>query len=245
MIQPIESPQNAKFKTLQTLLEGRGIKKAGQALISGAKLVNEFLAQHPTLALELLLPPKAVAPALPTHIKVFQLASPLFRELDAMGTHSPLLVVGISPLPNWQSEAPRGLELIVALSDPGNLGAMLRSAEAFGVSKVILTQESCTPFLPRAIRASSGACFRLKLESTGPLAELSLQDAYVLDMQGTDLAGFQWPANVHLVLGEEGRGIPENLKLKSLKIGMAGQVESLNAMAAASIALFTYRSQNK
>lgn len=240
----IESRSNAKFKAWCTLLEGRGIKKAGRALISGRKLVDEFLARTPELAEDLLIPPKGDELVPPSGVRVHHLSSPLFRELDVMGTATPLLVVRTEPLADWQAEPARGLQLIVALSDPGNLGALLRSAEAFSVSRVILTEEACSPFLPKSIRASGGASLRLKLARTGPLSKLQLADAYALDMGGEDLSRFTWPKDLYLLLGEEGRGVPETLALRRLSIPMGGQTESLNATTAAAIAMFSYRGQN-
>jgi TrmH family RNA methyltransferase len=240
-VNEITSAQNPKFKSWSALIEARGIKKAQRAIVSGRKLVNEFLKQNPSGAEDLLCPPKSEEVTIPKHVKSYRLASPIFKQLDVMGTKAPLLVVKLSQLETWSPRAPQGLELIVALSDPGNLGALLRSAEAFGVSRVILTEESCSPFLPKAIRAGSGANFRIPLATAGPLAELNVPNAYCLDMNGQDLGQFAWPKNLYLILGEEGRGVPQSLKAQALSIPMAGQVESLNAMAAASIALFSYR----
>ncbi len=240
----IESRSNAKFKAWCTLLDGRGIKKAGRALISGRKLVDEFLARAPELAEDLLVPPKGDELVPPAGVRVHHLSSPLFRELDVMGTGTPLLIVRTEPLADWQSEPPQGLQLIVALSDPGNLGALLRSAEAFSVSRVILTEEACSPFLPKSIRASGGASLRLSLARTGPLAKLQISDAFALDMGGEDLSRFTWPKNLYLLLGEEGRGVPEGLGLRRLSIRMGGHTESLNATTAAAIAMYSYRGQN-
>jgi TrmH family RNA methyltransferase len=238
----IESRGNIKFKAWAALLDARGIKKAGQALISGGKLVEEFLRQNPSAAEDLIVPMNLEAPSLPAHIRVHHLATPLFKELDVLGTKAPLLVVRTPELDTWKGEAPRGLELIVALSDPGNLGALLRSAEAFGVTRVILTQEACSPFLPKAIRAASGATFRLPLASTGPLAGVRANPGFSLDMHGEDLAQFHWPRDLYLVLGEEGRGLPAELGLDRLSIPMQGRSESLNATTAAAIAMFSYAS---
>lgn len=237
----ILSPQNAKFKVWSSLLEARGIRKNARALVAGRKLVREFLEQNPAQAEELLVSIKGEGISVPKHVKTYSLATPLFKELDVMGTKAPLLVVKTPALEKWQPDGPKGIELIVALSDPGNLGALLRSAEAFGVSRIILTEEACSPFLPKALRAGSGANFRLPLVTTGPLKELKLNSGFALNMDGEDLTKFHWPRDLYLVLGEEGRGLPESLNLTSLSIKMAGQVESLNAMAAASVALFSYR----
>ncbi len=235
----ITSAQNGKYRRWLSLLESKGIKKEGAALVSGEKLVQELIADSPDLIEEILLPPKAKAEATPFPTTL--LASPLFRELDVIGTHSPLAVIKTKPIPEWEPGPPAGLELIVSLSDPSNLGALLRSAEAFGATRVILTKECASPYLPKALKAASNATFRVKLASTGSLKDLKIENAFGLDMEGEDLAQFTWPRDAHLILGEEGQGLPPTLNIKRLKIAMSGKIESLNATVAASIALFSYR----
>ena len=169
-----------------------------------------------------------------------RLAAPLFKALDVIGTNSPLAVIAAPELARWSPAPPRGLELILALSDPNNLGACLRSAEAFGVSRVILTEECSSPYLPRALRASVGSSLRVPMVRTGRLSDLTLSDVVGLDAGGTPLDQFAWPNDLYLALGEEGRGLPANLSGPRLSIPMRGAVESLNATVAASLALYAY-----
>jgi len=236
----ISSAQNPKYKRWLSLTESKGIKKEGLALVSGEKLVREYLKESPGTIEEILLPPKAKH-IFPTSFRQTGLSSPLFKAVDILGTHSPLLVVRVPTLPIWNHEPPRGLELIVGLGDPSNLGALLRSAEAFGVTRVILTRECASPYLPKALKAAANAAFRLKLATTDSLKELKVENAFGLDMQGEDLSQFRWPKNCYLILGEEGQGLPKELPIKKLAIPMKGQLESLNATVAASIAMYTYR----
>jgi len=236
----ISSPHNPHFKRWQSLLESKGIKKEGLALVSGEKLILELIQQDPSRIEEILLPPKKDFNGDPK-LRTTRLSSPLFNALDVIGTHSPLAVVRIAPLPEWRQEPPKGLELIVSLSDPANLGALLRSAEAFAVSRVILTRECASPYLPKAVKAASLATFRLNLAVTGSIRELKIENALALHMEGEDISTFTWPKDVYLILGEEGQGLPEQLKVKRLKLAMAGQLESLNATVAASLAMYTYR----
>lgn len=241
----IESKQNAKFKKWQSLLQAKGIKEESQALLSGEKLIREFIEAHPASARELLLPPKGKPlSSAPAHLKNYRLSKPLFDEIDTIGTHTSVLVVDVEPLSKYSPTPPRGLELVVALSDPGNLGAVLRSAEAFGARRVILTREAASPFLPKALRASSGASFRVPLAQAGPLCEFSGSPSFALDMEGEDLSKFKWPKDLFLILGEEGRGIPDGLSFGKLSIRMQGPTESLNAVVAASIALHAFTSKN-
>ncbi len=234
----ITSPHNSKFRRWQSLLESKGIKKEGLCLVSGEKMVRELFAQQPDLIQEFILPPKIDWDfAIP---KSYRLTSPMFKSLDVLGTHSPLAVVRLPNPVEWDVDPPKGLELIIALQDPANLGALLRSADAFGVRRVILTKESASPYLPKALKAASLSTFRLDIRFTGSIHELKVQDAFALDMEGETLSTFEWPKNAYLILGEEGQGIPQQLQIKRLRIPMTAKVESLNATVAASIALHSY-----
>ena len=246
---PIESAQNPRFKLWRALLESRGIKKHGRFLLAGRKSVPEALARHPDLFEAVLArdPAQLAGLALPSAIEPFVLAGALFDELDVAGTGVPLLV-GLAPaLPAADLAAPpRGLELVCALGDPDNLGALLRSAAAFGASRVILLREAAHPFHPKCLRAGANAQFELELcqgpdwqalaTAAGPLL--------ALDGGGEDLGGFAWPQDLRLVLGEEGQGVPAALPARRLSIPTSGRVESLNATVAASVALYDwYRSR--
>lgn len=236
----ISSAQNPKYKRWLSLTESKGIKKEKLALVSGEKLVREILGEQPLIVEDILLPPKSKE-EFPANFRQTRLSSPLFKAIDVLGTHSSLLVVRLKEIPIWKNEAPSGLELVVALGDPSNLGALLRSAEAFGVSRVVLTKECASPFLPKALKAASNAAFRVPMALANSLSELKIESAIGLDMNGEELDQFQWPKNCYLVLGEEGQGLPP-LSMKKIKIPMAGKIESLNATIAASIAMYSYRS---
>src|SRR5262249_55489643 len=153
----IASRYNAHFKELKSMLEPKGAKKTGQALISGRKIVPEFIADA-TLGI-------AENGEWPSELEqpreIIGLDRALFKDLDIFGTHYPLLVHPIPKIANWTSSEPQGLEIVLSLQDPSNLGAALRSAEAFGARQVILLKECAFAFHPKAVRASSGSCFRL------------------------------------------------------------------------------------
>lgn len=241
----IDSSQNPQFKTWSGLLESRGIRKAGQFLLAGLKTVPEAITRWPALFTRILIRhPEWIADwPLPDHIQPVVLAGPLFRELDVSGTDYPILVgdlpaIGVTDL----SAPPAGLELVCALGDPANLGALLRSAAAFGVSKVILLEEAAHPFHPKCLRAASNAVFTLNIVRGGRWAGLdqAAGPLLALDAGGEELATFPWPENARLILGEEGQGVPAAVPARRLTIGNTGNVESLNATVAASIALFTY-----
>ena len=232
----IESPHNATFKRLLSLTTAKGLKEENLFLLSGTKLVKEFLA-NPTLDIVY-----AVHTAKHTPLDVdapsLCLASPLFDQLDIVGTHAPLLVLKQPSLPvldNLDGYTPRGIEVVAPTGDPSNLGALLRSCEAFGVPRVILTREAAHPFLPKAVKASAGSVLRVSLVQ-GPALASFPSTSLALDMHGEDINTFVWPKNGLLLLGEEGQGLNGAKAKTRLRIPTKG-VESLNVVVAASIAL--------
>jgi RNA methyltransferase, TrmH family len=244
MIQ-ISSSSNEKFRTWESLLSSKGIKEHGLFLLSGEKLVREFLKKPSSQVVAEIIPKSGKA--LFELSENFELSMELFNELDELGTHFNLLVLKTPEILNYDIKSePKGLEVLCPLGDPANVGALIRSAEGFGASKVILTQESANPFLPKSVKASSGSILRMALVKAPALANLqSSHNVVVLDAGGDSLANFQWPENIRLLVGEEGQGMKNlsaNLKTKVLSIDTVG-VESLNAVVAASVAMFDYRSK--
>jgi TrmH family RNA methyltransferase len=168
----------------------------------------------------------------------------LFDILDEFGTHAPLLVLPTPELPAFDSAvAPAGVEVLVASQDPSNLGAILRSALAFGARQVVLLQECAHPFLPKVMRASAGANFKLPL-ARGPSIRDVEGAAIALDMSGAPIDAFAFPRDCRLLLGEEGAGIPATFKGLRVAIPISGEADSLNVAVAAGIALAAYRRQH-
>lgn len=241
----IESAQNATFKLWDGLQDGRGIRKAGQFILAGRKTVPEALSRWPDRFTALIATEEGEVAGwtLPPHLHRYRLSRPLFDRLDLSGTGFPLLVGTVPDTPAADlSTPPRGLELVCALSDPSNLGALLRSAAAFGVARVVLLEEAAHPFHPRCLRAASNAVFSLDIVK-GPRWEALNEAAgpvLALDAGGEDMAVFRWPHDLRLVLGEEGQGLPASLSVRRLSVPTTGAVESLNATVAASLALFSW-----
>jgi TrmH family RNA methyltransferase len=176
---------------------------------------------------------------------IFKLAKGLFNELDFVGTHFNLLLLELPEIESFdESEAPQGLELVCPLGDPGNLGAVIRSALAFNAKKIVLTEEAAFPYSPKVVKASAGAVLQMPIVRAGPLKNFAEKELYALDMVGSDISEFRWPKNMRLLIGEEGPGLKDMKGLMKLKIN-TGAVESLNATVAASIALYSYNQFTK
>jgi RNA methyltransferase, TrmH family len=236
----IESAQNNHYKLFKSLLSSKGIKQEQLFILSGKKLIEESIAQrHDLIVWEIVTGDYQPISNLPAD-KIIQLPNALFKELDVLGTYYNLLVM---KLPDFHqgdlNQLPQKAELILPLSDPGNLGAMIRSAVAFGVKKIWLTQEAAHPFLPKAIKASSGACFLTEFYSAPSIQEIR-SPCIALDAGGEILEDFQWPNHFRLLVGEEGKGVPKQIPITPISIRMEPGIESLNATVAMSIALHAW-----
>lgn len=140
--------------------------------------------------------------------------------------------------------------LLENLQDPGNLGTILRTAEALGVERVFLLGGCCDPLSPKVLRASMGAVFRMGLFRGAPaqeLAEVLGKHGYALhgavpDSGARRVTEIDFTKGRHaVIIGNEGSGLTEealSLCQDRVTIPMAGRAESLNAAAAATILLW-------
>lgn len=240
----ISSNTNTHFRRWMDLNTSRGIKKHQEFILMGEKLIHEFL-KNPNFKIisEIICegqnPLTTGRLSQSEKVTLFKLSKNLFREIDSIGTGYNLLILEPREIPALSEEKAQGLELICPLGDPTNLGALARSALAFGASKIILTEESCSPYLPKAIKASAGALLKLPLAKVGKFSDFitGRDDIFALDLKGENIARFPWPKNLYLAVGEEGPGFSGLQGLNKLSIPTQG-VESLNATVAVSIALY-------
>ncbi len=116
-------------------------------------------------------------PPPPSEITWLRLSEALFKELDVAGTHSPLLLVSVPAIAPWSDADPwpTGCTLFVPFQDPENVGAVIRSAAAFGVARVVLLKEAAHPFHPRSSRAAGTALFQVPIAQGPSLRDLRVQ----------------------------------------------------------------------
>lgn len=251
----ISSRENSHLKRWLDLDSSRGLKKHSEFFLMGEKLIAEYL-KNPSIKLKAEIIHEGLTPlsTIPHNyaklgrVPLFKLSKPLFNEVDFIGTHYNLFVLELPELENFDiSQSPEGMEVITPLGDPSNLGALIRSAAAFGASKVILSSEAANPYLPKSIKASAGAVlFSSIYKSSLSVAELANKSAsiHALDMNGENIEEIHWPKNLRLLIGEEGRGLPGDLVAKRICVP-TGKVESLNATVAASLALYSWHLAQK
>lgn len=242
----ITSASNPQFKIFKSLLTAKGIKENKLFILSGEKLIAEFLKNPPLgFHVEYVLFDDEIK--FQTQAKVTKLSRELFHELDLLGTHAALLVIAFQEFATIDlSTTPEGLQLICPLGDPRNLGSLTRTALAFGAKTLILTSEAAHPFLPQSIKASAGSVLHVQFLKAGrKLSEIPLvAENFALDLHGTALQQVQWPKNFRLWVGEEGPGLQLTLeqkkRMKFVTIPTQS-VESLNATISMSLALWEWK----
>jgi RNA methyltransferase, TrmH family len=186
-------------------------------------------------------------------IRVVVLPDELFRSISA--TEASQGVMALVRPPKWSIEQIfRGQSLAVildGLQDPGNAGAIVRAAEAFGATGVVFLKGTVSPYNPKCLRASAGSVFRVPLVAgmderlTLAAVEQRKLEMFALMPKGSlDLSQCNFGRKCAIIVGSEGRGVSERLRAKAmdLRIPTVG-VESLNAALAAGIALYAARLQ--
>ena len=237
----IESEKNKKFQYWCGLHNGKSLKKSQHYLVCGERFVREILQQHSEAVDSILLSEKHLSLLPASSAKKILLSPPLFQTIDRYGSHFPILVLRQFPLQSFpMSAASSGRNLYLPIGDPSNLGAVLRSAAAFAVDRVILLQEACSVFHSKCQRAAAANILDLPLFVGPRLADLHIPGLFYLDAVGENLREQKASQDFNLVVGEEGPGLPQNIKDtgRGLAIPMHQSVESLNVAVATSIALY-------
>jgi tRNA G18 (ribose-2'-O)-methylase SpoU len=250
-VKEIYSQKNPTFRKFLRILKGQGIKKHGLALLSGPKQVGEVFKVFPDRCVGLVVSKKQHVPRASTldKIIIYRLATDLFREIDVHGTNQPILLIRVEPLPKWDDKHwLSGCTLFVPFQDPTNVGAVIRSAAAFGVSRVVILKEAAHPFHHKSIRAAGSSILRASLWEGPSIGELQKTKAPLITLspEGKNIARYKFPATFGLLPGLEGPGLPDTLEqATSLAIPMEAGVESINAALATGIALYLWRRSAK
>jgi TrmH family RNA methyltransferase len=257
----VQSKQNSRLKDLRRALAQPGRASQPLAAIEGPNLLAEalraglhlpcvFVAQGSEQLLDGL--------SIPAETDVLLVP----RELldSALSTETPQSVAALVEPPQWNwpdiltsgAKAKSLIVVLAGLQDPGNLGTIVRSAEAFGATGILCLPGTVSAWNPKSVRASAGSLFRL------PLLSVTAEDCFARLRQAkarvwtTAVSGAE-PANridlagpVALMIGNEGNGVPAELAAQAdgaVSIPCPGPVESLNAAIATSILLYEASSQ--
>ncbi len=255
-IRIVQSKENPRVKQLRATLQrpGRGeadlialegLHLIHEAVLSGIQLETIFVAQgHESLIPSLNLPDSAEVLALPYDLLT-----------GAVTTETPQPIAALAHPRNWPWEQllpSQALVVVLAgIQDPGNLGTILRSAEAFGATGVICLSGTVSRWNPKAMRASAGSVFRLPvLAASEAKAFQHLREAGIRTLAtmarnaqplGDPSVDIALAGPVALLIGSEGAGLSAELAAQCdarITIPCPGPVESLNAAVATSVLLY-------
>jgi RNA methyltransferase, TrmH family len=267
----IEGRHNSLVKQLRQAFSRAELTEAGDCAIEGLRILEEairsglrfsavFFRESAQDRAERLLP------QLGAQVETLLLPDKLFDSL--VPSESPQGVAALVRLKEFslddilESERMQVGPIIVlaGLQDPGNLGTILRSSEAFGSAGVVLGEGTVSPFNSKVVRASAGSVFRLPVihghgKSTAKLEEVSeklrVQGVRLIatsSHKGTPLDQADLTSGAAVFFGNEGSGLPREVMAKMdevVVIPHTTQVESLNAGVAASIVLYEAARQRK
>jgi TrmH family RNA methyltransferase len=244
---PIRSRENPRVKRWTKLASQRAFRRSEQALLlEGPHLVGEALGAG--------LEPIALIVSEPAleHAEVIRLigtrrpvvlAERVFRAM--VEAETPLGIAAEVPMPRPQADASKHAVFLQGVQDPSNVGAILRTAAAFGVGEVVLDPACADAWSPKALRAAQGGHFKLAIRQSADLAQALVQFAgttvCTVVTEGIALRRARLEGRLGWIFGAEGRGvsgaIARNAALR-VTIPMAPGTESINVAAAAAICLY-------
>jgi RNA methyltransferase, TrmH family len=259
----VEGRHNAQVKELRQVFSRGELTSDGYCAIEGFRILDEAIRSGLRFR-AVFFSESAVARAekllsqLGAQVETLLLPDKLFAS--AVPSDAPQ---GVAALARWKefslkdvvAKSKAGPLLAVAgVQDPGNLGTILRSAEAFGAGGVLLGEGTVSPFNPKVVRASAGSVFRLPVARTILFDALRLMKEHGLRMvatashKGTPLDQAKLAGPLAIFVGSEGAGLSRDL-IKEMDevvaIPQAPQVESLNVGVATSIVLYEVMRQRK
>lgn len=253
----LTSPRNPLLKDIRKAVARGSLTSQGLAVAESFHLLEEALRSDRRV--ECVLVAASVGSAVESHVrglprlKILMVNDDLFAQV--VSTESSRGVIALVRPPSWTlDQLFRGRSLVVILDgiqDPGNAGAIIRAAEAFGATGCIFLKGTVNPYNPKTLRASAGSIFRVPLASglDQALARAAVDqhrlDLYAAMPQGNrSLAEVDLSRRFALVVGSEGRGVSKELRGGAIDLAIpVSGVESLNAAVAAGIILYEARRQ--
>ena len=237
----ITSKQNQTVKLIRSLKDKKNRDELGLYLVSGVKLVNEVLSSSHEVVSVLTtekLHNTYQSVACPVEIVTPSIMEYVSEEVTPQGVIAIVKKPSLAPFTTDKTAI-----LLDGVSDPGNVGAIIRTMVGAGYDTVFITSDCADPFSSKAVRASMSGVFRLKICTITREEALEYIKAplIVADMNGEDVFTFCPPKEFCLVIGNEGKGISPFIREKAQKvvaIPMQNGIESLNASVSAGILMY-------
>ena len=245
-VEKITGRHNPLLGKIRKLIRSAAYRReCGVFICEGKKLLQEALLWNAAVS-EVLFCGETDLPPLPPETRVFQLPEELLRSVGTFDAPQGLLFTARMP-ENKPSAGGNRFLILQNIQDPGNVGTVLRSADAFGCAGVFLVGSCADPFQPKTVRASMGAIFRCPLRITTEEELFAFLRAEQVPVWAAALAEgesdirSELPRRVAFAVGNEGSGLTEAFLSRCeriVKIPMQPRCESLNAATAAALLLW-------
>lgn len=239
----ITSLKNPKVTAWKALKDRKGRRESGCFLVEGRKMVEEALAS--AFDVEAVLVQEGVSFPDGLTMPVYELPAHVLAAV--CDTKTPQ---GIATVVRMKEQSALGKHIVVldGVQDPGNVGTIIRTADAAGLDGVLLSNQCADVFSPKVLRATMGSIFRMNLRTTddlpGELTKLREKGYSILSSQldGTPFYEREKVAErFALIIGNEGNGVSEQVQQTAthqVRLPMRGGAESLNAAIAAAIMMY-------
>ena len=255
-MEKITSKDNKQLKDFIKLSTSKNYRtEKSMFAIDGVKLIIEALENH--IEIEIVFVTASCMFKKSQELeKLFQLANcveitdEIANKMSIQKSPQGIFAICKSNLQTFElSDINKKAVMLVDLQDAGNVGTIIRTAEAVGINNVILTKNTCDLLNPKVIRASMGSIFRIKslivddhINTIEKLSNLEIETiASVVDSSAEDVLTVDFSKPLVLLIGNEGNGLDKktiNSCHKSITIKMKGNAESLNASMAACILMW-------
>ncbi len=244
---PITSKSNPTVKELASLKDKKGRRERGTFLVEGAKMVSECFKSGLEIK-RIVLREDTMGTYEGYAGETVLVSSDVFSFIADEKTPQGILAEVKIP-ENPPSPPKKSCLLLDRVSDPSNVGAIIRTAVAAGYEELYLA-DCADPYSPKSVRASMSGVFFAKLMRLSEGQALKLLENVPLiaaDMEGENVFSFVPPKKYCIVIGNEGRGLSDEVRRRAqytISIPMGPHTESLNAAVSAGIVMYALR-QNK
>jgi|SRR5690625_659449 len=243
----ITSTQNSQVKKWKKLHTRKGRIKTGLFLVEGFHLIEEAKQSNWEIT-EIIIREDVDVPTWCEDQFIHIVSEAVFQHIAQ--TNTPQGIIGVVKMKEWARFTGNHVILIDRIQDPGNLGTIIRTADAAGFSAVILGKGTVDLYNDKVIRATQGSLFHIPILQAGLIDEISELKREGFSVWATALEDstkyteLEVPKKVALVLGNEGSGIDEGILHVAdsvVNIPIYGKAESLNVSIAAGILMYYLR----
>lgn len=251
----ITSLQNSFIKRLKKLNKKKERLAQGLYILEGEHLVQEGLASETVITAILMtqsfVNKKTVDFTYPETVDTYLITEEIMKQLSSVPTPQGIIAVAKLPKEPTEIDNQRPILILDNVQDPGNVGTMIRTADAAGFGTVVLGEGTTDIFSDKVLRSMQGSHFHITIVEAEILAIIDHLKQQAIPVYGTELNPEAVSYNVipaeasfALIMGNEGQGVAADIlkqTTKNIYIPIIGQAESLNVAIAAGILMFSLK----